>query len=117
MRKDLSNVGTNTESPTRTNSFEEDCLTFFRQCPGCKKRFQIKILGKEALESETVMERQPFVSEYFSGSADEYLELNETIPALIELEKFRYAYRCSRCGRQWTEIKESEVGTEKGSAD
>lgn len=92
----------------------------FRRCPNCGKRFQIRLTGKEVLDSEMIIEeqRQPFISEYFSPSPYEYLQVNGSPPAIMEIEKFRYAYRCNHCGHRWSEIRESEeVGTEKGSLD
>lgn len=82
--------------------------TFFRRCPNCGRRFEIRLVGKKVLDSETIKEDRPYVADYFSGSPDEYLDLNETVPAIIEVEKFQYAYRCKHCGHQWVEIKEKE---------
>jgi len=36
------------------------------------------------------------------------LEVGETEPIFIEIEKFQYAYKCKHCGHQWVEIKEEE---------
>ena len=102
---------------SRAQDSESDCLTFFRRCPQCGKRFEIKLLEKSALEGKTVKEPRPLVAEYFSGSPDEYLELNVSAPAIIAIEKFQYAYRCNHCGHRWIETSEDEIGTEKGTMD
>jgi DNA-directed RNA polymerase subunit RPC12/RpoP len=82
--------------------------TFFRRCPNCGKRFEIRLTGKKLVDSEDIPESKPVLGDYFSGGPDSYLELNETEPTYVGVEKFQYAYKCKHCGHQWVEIKEKE---------
>jgi len=82
--------------------------TFFRRCPNCGRRFEIRLVGKKLIESESIKETRPVNSDYFGGYAGSILEVDETEPTIIEVEKFQYAYKCKHCGHQWAEIKEEE---------
>jgi DNA-directed RNA polymerase subunit RPC12/RpoP len=82
--------------------------TFFRRCPNCGRRFEIKLVGKKLVDSQSISVSKPVLGDYFSGGPDSYLELSETEPVTIAVEKFQYAYKCKHCGHQWVEIKEQE---------
>jgi predicted RNA-binding Zn-ribbon protein involved in translation (DUF1610 family) len=82
--------------------------TFFRRCPNCGKRFEIRLVSKKLVDSETIKEERPIASDYFSPSNASYLEVGETEPTIIEVEQFQYAYKCKHCGHQWVEIKQEE---------
>ena len=82
--------------------------TLFRRCPNCGRRFEIRLVGKELIDSETIKETRPIEADYFSGSPGSYLELGETEPVYVDVEKFQYSYKCKHCGHQWVEIKEKE---------
>jgi len=47
-------------------------------------------------------------SDYFGGYSGSMLDVGETEPTIVEVEKFQYTYRCKHCGHQWIEIKEEE---------
>jgi DNA-directed RNA polymerase subunit RPC12/RpoP len=83
--------------------------TFFRSCPNCGRRFEIKLVSKSLIGSEEINEDRPLRADEFSAGSDAYLDLSDTQPSIVEIEKFQYAYRCKHCGHQWTEIKEKEV--------
>jgi DNA-directed RNA polymerase subunit RPC12/RpoP len=82
--------------------------TFFRRCPNCGKRFEIKLVGKKLVSSQSIPESLPPNQDFVAGYAASYLEVGETEPAVIEVENFQYAYKCKHCGHQWVEIKEQE---------
>jgi len=83
--------------------------TLFRRCPNCGRRFEIKLVNKTLVDSEEITENRPLRADEFSASPDAYLDLDEMVPSVVEIEKFQYAYRCKHCGHQWAEIKEKEV--------
>jgi DNA-directed RNA polymerase subunit RPC12/RpoP len=83
--------------------------TFFRRCPNCGRRFEIRLVGKKLIESESIQEERPVNSDYFGGYSGSILEVDETEPTIVEVEKFQYAYKCKHCGHQWVEIKEKDM--------
>ena len=85
--------------------------SFFRRCPNCGRRFEIRLVGKKLVESESIEEQRTIDSTnrgYFGGYARSPLEVEETVPTYVEIEKFQYAYKCKHCGHQWVEIREKE---------
>jgi DNA-directed RNA polymerase subunit RPC12/RpoP len=87
-----------------SNNFE----TFFRHCPNCGKRFEIRLVGKKLIESERINDNLLKSSQISSGYYGSILEVGETEPISIEVEKFQYAYRCKHCGHKWVEVKQEE---------
>jgi len=82
---------------------------FFRHCPNCGRRFEIRLVSKTLIDSQEITEDYPLRAEEFSAGSDAYLDLEETRPTIEEIEKFRYTYRCKHCGHQWAEIREKDV--------
>jgi hypothetical protein len=80
-------------------------MEFFRHCPGCGRRFHIKLVDKKMihLERETVAEEPGALSlSQFRGSP--VLVLQESArPTIVDVEEFQYSYRCSHCGHEWSE--------------
>jgi|SRR5579862_2724639 len=105
---------TNTVTPdTKTQSRKvettENIESFFRQCPSCGKRFEIRVVGKKLVESESIKENRPVSSDYFGGYAGSILVVGQEEPTIVEVEKFQYTYRCKHCGHIWREIKEKDT--------
>ena len=77
--------------------------TLIRHCPGCGRRFEIRLISKKPIDfrretyedKETVFGRNPLVVE-------------EGIPVTVEEIKFQYTYRCKHCGHQWYEFHTEE---------
>jgi DNA-directed RNA polymerase subunit RPC12/RpoP len=87
--------------------------TFFRRCPNCGRRFEVRLIGKKLVSAETINESRPVSADYFApGSPISYLEVGETEPTIIDVEKFQYAYRCKHCGHQWVEIRDKDFKVE-----
>ena len=92
----------------------QEIETFFRHCPNCGRRFEIRLTGKKLVDSESITESRPVSSDYFGGygghgrAQGSFAEVRETEPTIIEVDKFEYAYKCKHCGHQWVEIKEKE---------
>jgi Zn ribbon nucleic-acid-binding protein len=94
---------------------------FFRSCPACERRFQIKLVRKEPVEfkKEPGIVRRAIIGPT-SGSvrlgATVPLTLVEGDPVIVDIEEFQYVYRCKACGHQWAEEhEEKHVGEEKDS--
>jgi hypothetical protein len=101
--------------------------TFFRTCPSCGRRFEIRLVskklisetttsGEEESPSPTAMQDQvapmpdPIIS---SGSTSVYptgyVLLNEgKQPMIIDTKEFSYSYKCHHCGHMWSEIHTEE---------
>ena len=88
--------------------------TFFRHCPGCGRRFEIRLVGREAVQLEGASSSQvppafsargysfynePYVAMQPAGQAI----LKEASPSVVDAAQFTYTYKCSHCGHQWTE--------------
>jgi len=70
---------------------------FFRHCPSCGRRFEIRLVSKKLVEEEEV-----FVS---PSSPLAPLILDEGMPRIVDTEEFQYAYRCKHCGHEWSEVR------------
>jgi uncharacterized Zn finger protein len=78
----------------------EEVRTFFRRCPSCGRRFEIRLVNKKLISSEQV---ESNVEQYTAGSVYEPLMLESDVPIVVEIDDFRYTYRCKHCGHQWSE--------------
>lgn len=95
-------------------------LEFFRHCPGCGKRFHIKIEDRKLVQEETKMiptKRavrviRPMWQTYKGGNAytppGVTTELVEGPPIIVKEEEFQYHYKCKHCGHEWTEHHREE---------
>jgi len=85
--------------------------TFFRHCPSCGRRFEIRLVGKKLVDEKRVTEEGQFshlpYSPYHSLSPDppDYNEIAEGVPLTADVKEFQYAYKCKHCGHQWVEIR------------
>jgi len=85
--------------------------TFFRHCPSCGRRFEIRLAGKKLVDEKRVTEEGQFshlpYSPYHSLSPDppDYNEIAEGVPLTADVKEFQYAYKCKHCGHQWVEIR------------
>ncbi len=95
--------------------------TFFRHCPSCGRRFEIRLVKKEEVDSEELEENLPRpglanpiieramvtnpVTPVLTGSP---IKLSEGEPSIVDIEDFRYTYRCKHCGHEWSEVHTTE---------
>jgi hypothetical protein len=93
---------------------------FFRHCPGCGRRFHIKLVGEELVDERKVSGqiRQPMVPPMAASSSYGYggfpmppVEVEEGVPVMIDFKDFQYTYRCKHCGHVWSEMREKESKT------
>ncbi len=84
-------------------------MEFFRHCPGCGRRFHIKLESKKLLhlERREIQEQTPRRSiSQFQGSP--VLIVQEGRPAMADTEEFQFMYKCGHCGHEWSEKRFEE---------
>jgi len=92
--------------------------TFFRHCPSCGRRFEIRLVGKSLISTET--ESYPTTRTAHPdviyparfqrpGAGPSFTELEEKVKVTVKHEEFQYAYRCKHCGHQWIEKHTDEA--------
>ncbi|OLB46374.1 hypothetical protein AUH73_05715 [archaeon 13_1_40CM_4_53_4] len=80
-------------------------MEFFRHCPGCGRRFHIK------LEAKTLVgvEREPTqtVERVVGGPRADWQTIpvivHDARPIVLDIEEFQYVYKCRHCGHEWSE--------------
>lgn len=92
--------------------------TFFRHCPSCGRRFEIRLVGKNLVRTErntypTTRTTHPdvlFPARFQRpGVGRSFVELEEKVRVTTKIEEFRYAYKCKHCGHQWVEERSEET--------
>ena len=94
--------------------------TFFRHCPSCGRRFEIRLEKKEAAGSQELNENlkspvNPLITRAIAGNPLSPVfprarptTVSEDAPSVVDIEDFRYTYKCKHCGHEWSEIHETE---------
>jgi len=89
--------------------------TFFRSCPACGKRFQIKLVSKKLIDDETIKENLTRAETEMNSSLipgtgiyGAPTSLEEGQPVIVDVEEFQYTYKCKHCGHEWSEKHEEE---------
>lgn len=88
-------------------------MEFFRHCPGCGRRFHIKLETKKLVTShEESIRRFDPVAEAVRPHAVAPVTMIEGKPLLLDIEEFQYVYKCGHCGHEWSEkhLEEHKVG-------
>ena len=80
--------------------------TFFRKCPGCGKRFGVRVTEKKLLDEQLVT--SPVTETTQTGMARMPNTFQQEIPVTIEKRKFQYTYKCGHCKHEWVEVVHSE---------
>jgi len=93
---------------------------FFRHCPSCGRRFEIRLAGKKLVDDKKTTQEVKetavmpgglggtggmYGGGYGMGS---YTYVEEDVPLTIEIKDFNYTYKCKHCGHVWTELHEEE---------
>jgi DNA-directed RNA polymerase subunit RPC12/RpoP len=93
-------------------SLVSEIKTFFRHCPSCGRRFHIKLVRKEKVGEELHQEElTPTESMMESGVmhvSPLLTPLSEGQSIIVDVEDFEYAYKCTHCGHQWSEMHHEE---------
>lgn len=85
-------------------------IEFFRHCPGCGRRFQIKLVGKKLVAEHKVQSPD---EGFTMGAAPlhRYAPLEGSGPMIFDIREFSYAYKCKHCGHEWSEkhVKDARI--------
>ena len=78
-------------------------MEFFRHCPGCGRRFHIKLVDKKMVHLDR--ESIPGVPRGLSLSRGSPILLAQesSRPIVVDIEEFQYSYKCEHCGHEWSE--------------
>jgi hypothetical protein len=81
-------------------------MEFFRHCPGCGRRFHIKLESKKLVDLER--SSRPTREGQLLPGGPGYgvrigIDVYEGRPIIIDVEQFQYAYKCTHCGHEWFE--------------
>lgn len=95
--------------------------TFFRHCPSCGRRFEIRLVGKELVSQEKEeVDTEPtpggagYGGGYAGGQPEGYTILRSVEePHIVNLKDFNYTYKCAHCGHIWSETKFEEASGAK----
>ena len=92
--------------------------TFFRHCPSCGRRFEIRLETKKLLKEERVTTvlsptesnvRDELIAGPGTGAAPP-LMVGAGKPIVVDVDSFQYTYKCKHCGHEWFEVHEEERG-------
>jgi hypothetical protein len=101
--------------------------TFFRHCPACGRRFEVRLVGKNLVGSER--DAYPTTRAGFGSISnlaaqrgaygqvrspsqqvwDEHVVLEEKVRVTVMRKEFQYSYKCKHCGHQWIEKRSQET--------
>jgi DNA-directed RNA polymerase subunit RPC12/RpoP len=91
--------------------------TFFRQCPACGRRFEIRLVSKRSATDDGELEKPdelPPVPDTI-GATLSTDSINQ-VPELRDREEVRYVYECKHCGHKWSETR-MKTSTDETPAD
>lgn len=85
---------------------------FFRHCPGCGRRFHIKLENRKMVHLERTSSigsrGRTWIGGLGAGVTQGSVVLFQGAPLTIDIEDFQYTYKCSHCGHEWTEHRHEE---------
>ena len=79
-------------------------VEFFRHCPGCGRRFHIKLVEKDELASYDTESEGPI--QIVGGRSVAYVGEGPTM--YFDIKEFAYHYKCKHCGHEWTENRQED---------
>lgn len=97
--------------------------TFFRHCPSCGRRFEIRLVSKKSVSSEGFVDKENHLevagSSAAGRSARQGAVMEEGRSFTADVEEFQYEYKCKHCGHEWSEIRETDrrVGSKGYTGD
>ena len=101
-------------------------MTFFRHCPSCGRRFEIRLEGKNLTSTErdtypTTRAGTGSLTRMAAHSGlgnvkgdnqlvwDSHVAPEQRVQVTVERKEFQYAYECKHCGHQWIEKRSEEA--------
>ena len=85
--------------------------TFFRHCPGCGRRFEVRLVSKSLVREDRVTSDVPEAGGMATQGEAVWASpttLSEGRPVTVDTKEFQYSYKCAHCGHQWTEKRDVE---------
>jgi hypothetical protein len=87
--------------------------TFFRHCPACGRRFEIRLENKTLIREDHTTSTLPVESHSFTATGypnmtSMPLTVGEGEPIVTDTEEFQYTYKCKHCGHEWSEKHDEE---------
>ena len=82
---------------------------FFRHCPSCGRRFELRLVSKEEIgsEEESLTAKERAIAQSERKETVQMLDpenpVTLSIPEIQEVKEFRYNYRCKHCDHEWSE--------------
>jgi hypothetical protein len=80
-----------------------EVTTFFRHCPSCGRRFEIRLITRKLVEEKEEVEGRK--SAPLSSHSVFFNEVAESVPITVDSKEFQYSYRCKHCGHEWSEVR------------
>ena len=82
-------------------------MEFFRHCPGCGRKFHIKLADKKLvhLDRESIPESQGPLRITQVRGVPVLLAQRNSGPIIVDVEEFQYSYKCKHCGHEWSETR------------
>jgi hypothetical protein len=84
-------------------------MEFFRHCPGCRRRFHVRIVDKRltGLAKKTEKDQLPHttIKKGMGLGMPTVMVQGDRGPGAVEVATFQYTYKCSFCGYEWKEKK------------
>jgi hypothetical protein len=83
--------------------------TFFRHCPSCGRRFEIRLISKGEVSDEGGTWMASRSAAGMSGRRESNVMLEGERPVTVEVSEteevkdFKYNYKCKHCGHEWSE--------------
>jgi len=90
--------------------------TFFRHCPSCGRRFEIRLVSKKEIQEEaeyrktaaepsesyglSVKESNPAVGSVMLVEGKPAFAM---VPEIDDTKAFRYVFKCKHCNHEWSE--------------
>jgi len=83
-------------------------MEFFRHCPGCNRRFHIKLVSKKLAKVNRTLRPKKIVTNLVGGglayaASPPVFVLQEGEPTIIDIEELQYDFKCKHCGHEWSE--------------
>lgn len=80
--------------------------TFFRHCPSCGRRFELRLVEKKLVDSRSMEEQSQSLRVSGGGFANVHTVVEQGAPVIVDVEDFQYSYKCKHCGHIWAEVRE-----------
>jgi DNA-directed RNA polymerase subunit RPC12/RpoP len=90
-----------------SSNFVSKVTTFFRHCPACGRRFEIRLIEKKLVDERQDQEIIKHDLMIPNPSSSKFtlppVVVEESVPLTIDVTEFQYSYRCKHCGHEWSE--------------